>query len=72
LVHAGVGTHLVANKVQDRADVEAVQRAVPLPLLGAVPYDPQVADAEKFAKAPLDAAPESPAVRAIGGLAALA
>ena len=69
LVRAGVGTHLVANKVRDQGDVEAIQRAVPLPLLGAVPYDPQVADAEKWAKAPIEVAPEGPAVLAIGALA---
>ena len=69
LVRAGVGTHLVANKVQDDADIGAIQRAVPLPMLGAVPYDPEVADAEKFGQAPIDGAPNSAAVRAVADLA---
>jgi CO dehydrogenase maturation factor len=69
LIKAGVGTHLVANKVQNPADLAAIQAAVPLPLLGWVPFDPGLADAERQGRAPIDAAPTSPAVWAVGELA---
>jgi CO dehydrogenase maturation factor len=70
LAKAGVGTHLVANKVQSPADLAAIEAAVPLPLVGWVPYDSGLADAERHGRAPIDAAPDAPAVRAIGELAA--
>jgi CO dehydrogenase maturation factor len=69
LVRAGVGTHLVANRVETRADIATVQAAVDLPLLGVVPYDAVVADAERGGAAPIDVAPESRAVSAIDDLA---
>ena len=69
LVRAGVGTHLLANKVQTEADLAAISSAVPLPLLGTVPYDPGVAEAERAGHAPIDAAPNGPAVGAIGEVA---
>jgi CO dehydrogenase maturation factor len=70
LVRAGVGTHLVANKVQDDVDIDSIRAAVPLPLLGAVPYDADVADAERLGNAPIDIAPEGVAVKAIVDVAA--
>jgi CO dehydrogenase maturation factor len=70
LARGGVGTHLVVNRVHGEADVAAVQIGVPLPLLGWVPYDASVADAERNGAAPIDATPDAPAVRAIGELAA--
>jgi CO dehydrogenase maturation factor len=70
LVRAGVGSHLVINKVRDEAEVAPLERAVPLPLLGTVPYDAGVAEAEKWGNAPIDAVPDSPAVQALGSLAA--
>jgi CO dehydrogenase maturation factor len=69
LIKAGVGTYLVANKVQNPADLAAIEAAVPLPLLGWIPFDPGLADAERQGRAPIDAAPTSPAVRAVGELA---
>ena len=69
LVRAGVGTHLVANRVQDEADITTIQNSVKLPLLGWVPYDASVGDAERTGAAPIDMAPGSPAVKAIGELA---
>jgi CO dehydrogenase maturation factor len=69
LARAGVGTHVVANKIETDADVKAISAGLALPLLGVVPYDPEVAEAEQCGKAPIDVAPESPAVRAIGDLA---
>lgn len=70
LVRAGVGTHLVANRVADEADVALIRQAVALPLLGSVPYDAGVSNAEREGLAPIDATPRSPAVKAIGELAA--
>lgn len=69
LVNAGVGTHLLANRVQDEADVATIDKAVNLPLLGTVPYDALVADAERNGAAPMDAVPNAPAVKAIRELA---
>jgi CO dehydrogenase maturation factor len=70
LMRAGVGTHLVANRVDGDADISLIQESVMLPLLGWVPYDANVADAERNGAAPIDATPNSPAVKAIGDLAA--
>lgn len=69
LVRGGVGTHLLANKVRDQADVDAIRAAVSLPLLGVVPYDADVAEAERSGKAPIDTAPESPGIQAVRYLA---
>jgi CO dehydrogenase maturation factor len=69
LIKAGVGTYLVANKVQNPADLAAIEAAVPLPLLGWIPFDPGLAGAERQGRAPIDALPTSPAVRAVGELA---
>lgn len=68
LVGAGVGTYLVANKVQSEAEVTALQRAINLPLLGCVPYDAAFADAEQRGQAPIDGDADSPAVRAVSDL----
>jgi CO dehydrogenase maturation factor len=69
LVHAGIGTHLLANRIHEEADVATIEKAIKLPLLGAVPYDALVADAERNGAAPMDAVPNAPAVNAIGELA---
>ena len=68
LVKAGIGTHLVANKVQNPADLAAIEAAVPLQLLGWVPFDPEFADAEAMGRAAIDTDPSGPAVRAVGEL----
>jgi len=69
LVKAGVGTHLVANKVQSPADLQAIQDAVPLPLLAWIPFDSGFADAEAHGRAAIDTDPRGPAVCAVGKLA---
>jgi len=66
---APVATHLVVNKVQSEADVEMVTRAVPLSLLGVIPYDESMAEAERQGSAPIDCAPQSAGVEAIAELA---
>ena len=63
---------VVANKVRDDADRSAIAefcRAHAMRLVGEVPYDGQLAEVERRGAAPIDAAPESPAVRAIEALA---
>ncbi len=59
-----MATHLVANKVRAPSDLAAITASVPLPLLGAIPYDETLAEAERRGLAPIDFAPDSPAVRA--------
>lgn len=65
---------VVANKVRDDADLEAVREFAKnhdLSLAGAVPYDDVFVAAERAAVAPLDRDAEAPAVRAIAELADL-
>src|SRR3712207_569966 len=63
---------LVANKIRDdrdRAAVEEFARANDLEIAGVIPFDEELPDAERAGVAPLDHAPGSPAVAAIGELA---
>ena len=62
---------LLANKVRD-GDMEIVQRFADehdLGVIGAIPYDECFYHAERAAVAPIDFAPDAPAVVAIGKLA---
>lgn len=64
---------VVANKVRDDDDRQAIAdfcRAHGMRLIGAVPYDPAMADAERRGGAPIDLAGDSRAVQAIAALAA--
>jgi CO dehydrogenase maturation factor len=58
----------VANKVRDSEDDDLVARRVGLPLLASVPHDDAFAEAERQGLAPIDHAPDSPAVRAVESL----
>ncbi len=63
---------LVANKVREDGDLEAVREFAErhdLEIAGIVPYDEKLPEAERAGRAPLDHAPDSPAVAAIGALA---
>jgi len=63
---------LVANKTRDERDLEAVRefaRRNELELLGVIPFDERMPDAERAGQAPLDFAADAPAVAAIGALA---
>ncbi len=63
---------LVANKIRDERDLEAVQQFATkheLELAGVIPFDERVMDAERAGRAPLDHAPDAPAVAAIERLA---
>jgi CO dehydrogenase maturation factor len=64
---------LVANKVRDDSELEAVRELAErhdLELLGAVPYDQTFPEAERAEEAPLDHAPQGAAVRATAEIAA--
>jgi CO dehydrogenase maturation factor len=69
----GVGAvRAVANKVRDESDREALHAfcaAHGLELIGEVPYDPTLVDAERAAAPPIDYAPSAPAVAAVRELA---
>ncbi len=65
---SGVATHLVVNKVRGEADVELAHGMVALPLIATIPYDDALAEAERRGIAPIDFAPDSPSVRAVGDL----
>ena len=56
---------VVANKVRGDADVEAIRGGVGDYEVVAVPDDPAVAGADEAGVAPIDAAPDAPAVRAL-------
>ena len=63
---------LVANKIRDERDLEAVRQFADrhgLELSGVIPFDPALAGAEREGVAPLDFAPDGPSVAAIGKLA---
>jgi CO dehydrogenase maturation factor len=68
---AGLGrVAVVANRVRDEADAERVRRAFPTTEVVVVPDDEAVAAAERLGVAPLDAAPDAPAVGVLAALAA--
>lgn len=65
------GTHrvvAVANRVREAGDEERVRQATGLEVVGAVPWDEDLAEAERRSLAPIDHAPRSPAVLAIESL----
>jgi len=68
---AGLGRVVVAaNRVQDDEDMARVRAAFPGFDPVRVPDDPAIVAAERQGLAPVDAAPDAPAVRALVGLAA--
>ena len=63
---------VLANKVRDEQDREAIGEfcdAHDMSLIGSIPFDLALATVERRGGAPIDAIPDSPAVRAIVGLA---
>ncbi|MDP9401732.1 MAG: hypothetical protein M3P85_00020 [Actinomycetota bacterium] len=58
----------IANKVRDAGDVELIGHRTGLDVVAAVGWDEALAEAERQGAAPIDAAPESPAVRAVESL----
>ena len=65
----GIPVIVLANRVRDEADVAAVRAAVGDREVVIVPEDPGVASADREGRAPIDVAPQGPAVRALVGLA---
>jgi CO dehydrogenase maturation factor len=59
---------VVANRVRDEEDAARVREAFPGLEPTLVPEDPAVVDAERRGLAPLDSAPDAPAVRALARL----
>lgn len=62
----------IANKVRTEADAEAISSFCArhgIPLLGTIPYDDTLIEAERAGRAPIDHDPDSPAVTAIRDLA---
>ncbi len=63
---------LVANKVRDERELEAVTQFAAqhdLDVAGVIPFDERMPAAERAGAAPLDFAPDADAVAAIGALA---
>ena|SRR5919199_4918023 len=63
---------LIANKVRDERELEAVKQFAAqhdLELAAVVPFDENMPGAERAESAPLDFAPDTPAVAAIGAFA---
>lgn len=58
----------VVNRVREAGDLDDVTDRTGLEVIGAVPWDEDFAAAERDGKAPVDAAPDSAAVAAIGQL----
>jgi CO dehydrogenase maturation factor len=58
----------VANKIRDEADADWIAEHTRLEVVGAVPWDAEVAAADRAGRAPLDHAPSSAAVVAVGRL----
>jgi CO dehydrogenase maturation factor len=59
---------LIANKIRDRSDLAAVNEFAAqheLDVAAVVPYDESLPKAERARKAPLDFAPDAPAIGAI-------
>ncbi|MEO5589391.1 MAG: cobyrinic acid a,c-diamide synthase, partial [Gemmatimonadaceae bacterium] len=64
---------LIANKVRDDSDRRAIGEfcdAHSLELIGEIPFDLTLIDAERAGKTPIDYDPNGPAVKAIERLAA--
>lgn len=61
---------VVANKVREPQDAQQVAERTGLPLLGAVPFDPAVTDADRLGRAVLDHDPDGPTATAVRSLVA--
>jgi CO dehydrogenase maturation factor len=60
---------VIANRLRDDADLEIIRSAFPDCEVVAVPDDPKIVEADRKGVAPIDLAPDAPAVRALVGLA---
>ena len=62
---------IVANRVLDEADRDAIERTLEGRVVVVVPDDAAIPAADRADVAPLDASPEAPAVVALAGLVSL-
>ena len=60
---------IVANRLRDDADLEIIRSAFPDCEVVGVPDDPKIVEADRKGVAPIDLAPDAPAVRALVELA---
>ena len=60
---------IVANRLRDDADLEIIRSAFPDCEVVGVPDDPKIVEADRKGVAPIDLAPDAPAVKALVGLA---
>lgn len=60
---------VIANRVRDDADIETVRAAFPGCEVVPVPDDPKIVEADRKGIAPIDLAPDAPAVVALVALA---
>ncbi len=60
---------VIANRVRDDADLETVRATFPDCEIVAVPDDPKIVEADRLGVAPIDLAPDAPAVVALVALA---
>lgn len=65
----GASMVVVANRLRDEADLAQITGALDGVDCIAIPEDPAIATADMLALSPVDAAPDSPAVKAIDALA---
>jgi CO dehydrogenase maturation factor len=59
---------VVASKVRQDDDVEMIAKGTGLEVIASVPWDEELAEAERRQLAPIDFAPDCPAVRAVESL----
>lgn len=59
---------VIANKVREPGDDVLIQRRTGLEVVASIAWDEALAEAERRGEAPIDAAPDSPAVRAVESL----
>jgi CO dehydrogenase maturation factor len=60
---------IVANRIRHQGDLDVIKAAFPDTEVVAVPDDDAIREADRFGIAPIDHAPQAPAVRALVGLA---
>ncbi len=60
---------VVASRIRNESDLATVSKAFPDHEVVAIPDDPAIVKADRDGVAPLDTAPEAPAVQALVGLA---
>lgn len=56
---------LIANRVKEERDIRHVEKLIGEPVFTSLPHDDQVAKAERLGIAPIDYAPDAPAILAI-------